>query len=236
MPAKKPFAWSFSALDSFETCPKRYWHLNVARDIKEEENEAMRFGSYAHKAFEHRLKEGTPLPIDLKHHEKLLARLAGARGTHYTEQRLALNRDFEPTGWWDSDVWVRAITDYTIVDGDKGATFDWKFGRQKDGFDQINLVSVILFSYFEELQIISGAYYWAKDKQVRRDEVTRLAIPEVWNSLLPRVEVMEDAYRNTDYPAKPSGLCKRHCPVRPASQWRPAPGARAGCPSRCRSP
>ena len=79
MASKKPFAWSFSALDSFETCPKRFWHLSIAKDVKEEENEAMRYGSYAHKQFELRLKNSTPLPIDLKHHEKLLARLAGAR-------------------------------------------------------------------------------------------------------------------------------------------------------------
>lgn len=214
MPVKKPFAWSFSALDSFETCPKRFWHVNVAKDIKEGENEAMRFGSYAHKQFEYRLGKGTPLPIDLQHHEKLLARLVAAKGTHYTEQQLALNRDFEPTGWFDSDAWVRAITDYTIIDGTLGATFDWKFGKQKDGFDQINLVTAILFQYFPEVQCIQGAYYWAKDKAIRRDELTRLRVPEIWNSFLPRVDVMEQAYITTDYEPKPSGLCKRHCPVK----------------------
>lgn len=214
MPSKKPFAWSFSALDSFETCPKRFWHLSVAKDVREEENDAMRYGSYAHKQFEHRMKDGTELPIDLKHHEPLLAKLSGARGTQYTEQKLALNRDFQPTGWFDSDVYVRAVTDWTIIDGTTGATFDWKFGKQKDGFDQINLVTGILFAYFPEVETMNGAYYWAKDKQVRSDMLTREQVPEVWNSLLPRVKVMEDAYRNTDYPAKPSGLCKRHCPVK----------------------
>lgn len=215
MPKKKPFAWSFSALDSYETCPKKFWHTNVARDIKEPESEAMNYGKYAHKQFENRLgKKKTPLPIDLKHHEKLLTKLAGAKGEHYTEQQLALNRDFEPTGWFDSDVYVRAITDYTIVDARKGATFDWKFGKQKDGFDQINLVSAILFQYFPELEVIQGAYYWAKDKRIRRATLERETVPEIWNSLLPRVEVMESAYITTDYPAKPSGLCKRHCPVK----------------------
>ena len=211
---KKPFTWSFSALDSFETCPKRFWHISIAKDVKEEPNEAMNFGSYAHKAFEERLKNGTPLPIDLQHHNKLLDRLDAVDAEKHTEQKLALNRDFEPTGWFDSDVYVRAITDFTMIQGDWGATFDWKFGKQKDGFDQINLVTVILFSYFPHVHTMDGAYYWAKDKQVRKDRLTRDQIPEIWNSLLPRVEVMEDAYKTTDYPARPSGLCKRHCPVR----------------------
>ena len=36
----KSFAWSYSKLKNFETCPKRSWHLDVARDIKEPEGEA----------------------------------------------------------------------------------------------------------------------------------------------------------------------------------------------------
>ena len=46
-------AWSFSSLKTFEQCPKKYYHLKVAKDYEENFNtEAMRYGNEYHKAAE----------------------------------------------------------------------------------------------------------------------------------------------------------------------------------------
>ena len=42
--------WSFSKIKSFEQCPKKFYHLKVARDYKEPETEAMLYGTAVHLA------------------------------------------------------------------------------------------------------------------------------------------------------------------------------------------
>jgi spore coat polysaccharide biosynthesis protein SpsF (cytidylyltransferase family) len=48
----KPFAWSYSKLKNYEVCPKRHWHVDVKKDFKEAESEALKQGNLVHKLFE----------------------------------------------------------------------------------------------------------------------------------------------------------------------------------------
>ena len=41
----KALTWSYSSLALYQQCPKKYYHLKVAKDIKEEPGEAMTFGN-----------------------------------------------------------------------------------------------------------------------------------------------------------------------------------------------
>jgi len=41
----KPITWSYSSLALYQQCPKKYYHLKVAKDIKEELGEAIVFGN-----------------------------------------------------------------------------------------------------------------------------------------------------------------------------------------------
>ena len=54
--------WSFSKIKSFEQCPKKFYHLKVAKDYKEPETEAMLYGTAVHLAAEEYIRDGTPLP------------------------------------------------------------------------------------------------------------------------------------------------------------------------------
>ena len=54
--------WSFSKIKSFEQCPKKFYHLKVAKDYKEPETEAMLYGTAVHEAAEEYIRDGKPLP------------------------------------------------------------------------------------------------------------------------------------------------------------------------------
>ena len=54
--------WSFSKIKSFEQCPKKFYHLKVAKDYREPETEAMLYGTAVHLAAEEYIRDGTPLP------------------------------------------------------------------------------------------------------------------------------------------------------------------------------
>ena len=55
-------AWSYSSITLFDQCPKKYYHLRVAKDIKEPESEAMLYGTAVHKAAEDYIKDDKPIP------------------------------------------------------------------------------------------------------------------------------------------------------------------------------
>jgi hypothetical protein len=206
-------AWSFSAIDGFNTCPRKFHAERVAKVVKEVKSPVTDYGTEAHKAFEKYLFKGKELPLDLRHHQPMLDKFKDAPGKGFPEQKLALTVDFKPTGFFDSDVWCRAIIDYAKVNGDRGIIIDWKFGKMKEGFDQIRLCSAVLMHHMPELNSIVGGYYWAKDKKFLKTNIYRTDIGGVWNDFLPRVKRLELAYSNNDWPARPSGLCRKYCQV-----------------------
>jgi hypothetical protein len=39
-------------------------------------------------------------------------------------------------------------------------------------------------------------------------------VPKIWQEFAPRVQRLELAHQENRWPKKPSGLCRKHCPVR----------------------
>lgn len=208
------FTWSFSNLELFEMCPKKYYHLRIKKDVQDKGNPMSDYGFEAHKHFEGRLVKGKKLPMDLLHHEKFLAKLVAAKGEGLGEQKLALTRDFQPTGFFDTDVWVRGIVDYTKHNAPHIVIVDHKFGKVKEGFTQLKLMVAMLFAYLPEMETATGMYYWAKEKRITSIKFTRADLPDIWSEFLPRVEQMELAVKTTDFPAQQNFLCKKYCPVK----------------------
>ena len=210
----KELAWSFSTLDAYELCPKKYASEKVYRIVKETRSSVGDYGAESHKHFEKRLINGRQLPLDLRHHENVMARLASAPGQGMPEQKLALTRQFQPTGFFDNDVWVRGVVDFAKTNNAHLLVVDHKFGRMKEGFDQIDLMVAIMLCIMPEIESATGAYYWAKDKKLTRKKYVREDTQEIWSGFLPRVQRMEQARKDEDFPARPNFLCKRHCPVK----------------------
>ena len=53
--------WSYSSLKTFEQCPKKYFHLKVVKDVKDQGSEATIYGQEVNKAAEDFIKLGTPV-------------------------------------------------------------------------------------------------------------------------------------------------------------------------------
>ncbi len=207
------FVWSYSALSAFEICPKKYWHEKIRRDVPEKVFSQRSYGVEGHKLFELRLLKGKALPLDLKHHEKILGPIANAKGTGMPEQKLALNKKLEPTGFFDDDVWVRGVIDYVKVSPPSAILIDHKFGKKRPGFDQLDVMTLLLFHHMPEVKTMTSMFYWALSKTMSPKKYTRADIPVLWNEFLPRVWRMIHAKKTTSYPARPNFLCPRHCPV-----------------------
>ncbi len=175
--------------------------------------EEAKWGLRVHEHLASRLKDKTPLPDTIKGYEPIVASLENRPGVCLVEQQLALNDRFEPTGWFAKDAWVRVVLDVGLVDNQRAALFDYKTGKRKPDNDQLELFSAVGFAVYPSVQTIQTAFIWLQDKKLDKDTFSREQVPSIWAKFLPRVKRLELAFEREQWPAKPSGLCRKHCPV-----------------------
>jgi hypothetical protein len=209
------FSWSYGKLRNFETCPLRYLHYDVLKDVKEPESEALRAGSAMHAAFEARIKHGTSLPLGMGMHEQLLAKLADAPGQIHVEQKLAIDDTFRPATFFSNRAWFRSVLDYTLIKDDHTASVvDFKSGKPNPDFTQLQLYAATIFHHEPKIERVRSALLFVSYDTTERAEYVREDLPEIWGEILPRVKLMQEARDAQAYPPRPSGLCKRYCAVK----------------------
>lgn len=204
-------SWTFSQLEQFATCPKQFYHLKVARDVEDPPNEHSEWGDRVHKALEARLQSGAELPKGMTHWEAIAAKVGALPGKLHCEFRLSLDSAFQPIGWKQS--WTRGIADVLIVNRDRAAIMDWKTGKRKPS-EQLRLYAAYTFAHFPEVRSVDTAFIWLKEKRIDRETVNKDQLSAVWGAFIPRVNNLKRAYDADWWPERPSGLCRKWCPVK----------------------
>lgn len=211
-------AWSYSVLNSFETCAYRHFKTKVEKTVTEQQGEELLYGNRVHKALEHRVKSKQPLPGSMGQWEPMVQRLelSAVGGRIVAEQQLALDQNYRATGWFGKGAtapWVRGITDLTIYKGEKAAVFDYKTGKRDPVNAQLRLTAAMTFAINPHIKLIHNAFLWLKTNEIDSEVFTRADVPAIWQEFMPRVRRLEIAHEAGVWPKKPSGLCKNHCPV-----------------------
>ena len=204
-------AWTFSQLEKFETCPKQFYHVRVAKDVIEPQTEATLWGSRVHTAMEDRIRDGTPLPEGMEQWEGFAKQICAMPGEKLAEEKMALDKSFQPADW--DNAWTRGIADMLIVHGNKAATLDYKTGKRKLTH-QLMLYAAYTFAYYPEVETVTTGFVWLRDKKIDRETFTRADISTIWGTFLPKVRKLEIAYEKDKWIARPSGLCNGWCPVK----------------------
>ena len=211
----KPVAWSYSALNAYETCPKRYYLTKVSKQVAEPQTEATIWGNQVHKALELRITKHQTLPETMKQYETIaqtvVAKAVG--GKLEAESKMALTASYRPTTWFAKDVWVRGITDFTIAKGDKVFVGDWKTGKPTPESAQLRLTAAMTMHQKPYVNTVINAFIWLKTGGTTHEKFTRDDIPTIWQEFAPRVQRLEHAVAESKFPARPSGLCAKWCPV-----------------------
>lgn len=206
-------AFSWSRLEGYETCPKKFFLISIDKSVIDPPNEHTQYGTDMHLAFAHYLKKGTALPLHLRQHKPMLDQIKAAQGEKIVEQQIAINANYQATGWFDKDAYCRVISDVTIMNGSKAVMFDWKSGKEKPGFDQLRLAAAVMFCIAEELEEITMHYVWTKSKRVTSDKLTRDEMPGVWANLHPRLLAYQNAFVTKTFEPRRGFHCK-YCPVK----------------------
>jgi hypothetical protein len=155
-------AWSYSSIKTFTQCPKKYYHLKVAKDVKDKQNTAALYGEQAHKAAEDYVAKGTP--IEPKFHPmKAVAEVLNAMpGEKFPEMKMGIKKvdgGYEPSKFSAPDVWWRGVADLVIINGSEAKLVDYKTGKNAKYADvkQLDLMAGALFVLKPELKIVKSA-------------------------------------------------------------------------------
>jgi len=215
-PRIKPFAWSFSRLKNFEVCPKRHYEVDLVRSVKEPGGAALDWGNVVHDALAARCgKDRVVLPDELKMYEPWAVKVLGNTPPEnvFVEQGLAMTANFTSTGNFDNDVWLRVKCDLYKIAGDVALAVDWKTGKILEDSVQLALTAACIFAKHPEIKAVRSTYVWLKEDAESSETFFREDMPTVWRSIWHRIEAMETAFKRTNYPPTPSGICARFCAV-----------------------
>lgn len=205
-------AWTASSVDSFVTCPHKYYRLRVARDVKDlPPSEQILWGRKLHKAFEDSVNFGDPLPKECQAWQSFIDKLKSIPGEKLPEFRFSVDDAFQPCAW--GSAWSRGAADLVIKNGKQAIIFDYKTGRRKPS-DQLALYAGFAFAYWPELEQVHTCFVWLKEHKM--DKATYLASEKhkIWDLWLPLVARMQRAYDTDQWAKCPSGLCRNWCPVK----------------------
>lgn len=213
--------WSFTMLETFETCPFKAYNKYVLK-LKEPETEAMRQGNLLDKAIEARILRDTPMPPNFAQYEHWAASVVNmaTAGKPYAQLKLGIDRQFKAVPFFDANVWGRGALDIFIPAMPKGVIIDWKTGKNSDGKPwsngglQLKIFALLLFKTFPRLEEVTAFNIWLKDNKVgtvykwsRSDEAA------LWREVLVKVMAVEKAFAENKWPLTPGPLCG-YCPVK----------------------
>lgn len=80
-------------------------------------------------------------------------------------------------------------------------------GKRKFDSDQLMLFAAFEFAARQDIDEVRTGYVWLKDKKIDSETFRRSDLGRIWGHFLPKVERLEQAYLNDDWPCRPSGLC-----------------------------
>lgn len=206
---------SFSSLKMYENCPKRYYHQRVLKEVKDQGGEATIWGERVHEFLENRLTKATELPQEVARYDPLcksIIKLAEG-GELLVEQQLTLNEALETTSWFAKDAWMRSIVDVLVIQGAEAVMFDWKTGKRRPDFSQLELFALQVFKHYPDVKRVRTSFVWLKDLSMDHEQYTRDDEPELWSRLMNKVVRVEKSLASDNWPAKPSGLCN-WCPCK----------------------
>jgi hypothetical protein len=213
-------AWSYSSITLFDQCPKKYYHLRVAKDIKEPESDAMLYGTAVHTAAENFMRDGTPVPEKYAYMRPLLEKLKAIPGDKHCELKMGLKKvdgRLAPCGFFDKEVWYRGIADLLIINKDKGEgrVIDYKTGKSAKYADtkQLALMAACVFTHFPEVKTVkAGLLFVVSEEFVKADYKAETGF-NIFSELDGALVSRETAYETGVFNPKRNFTCRAWCPV-----------------------
>lgn len=207
--------WSYSSLNLFQQCPKKYFHLKVAKDIKEKMSQPLLFGNEVHKAAEQFIRDGVEIPKKFEPLAPPIRILKNYKGNKLCELKLGLTKSLKPTGFFDADVWWRGVIDLLIINGNEAKLIDYKTGKKIQYADtkQLDIFASATFIHFSDIEKIKGGFLFLVTKDLIKKTYTKADITGIMSKLFEEVDQLDMAYKEDVWNPKENFTCRQWCPV-----------------------
>lgn len=207
-------SWSYSSINLFQQCPKKFYHLRVAKDAYDPPSHQMRYGLEVHKAAEEYVRDGKPLPPAFSYMQEALDALRDSKGEIHCEHKLGLTKDLEPCGFSAPDVWWRGIADLLVIEGTKAKVVDYKTGKsQYADTKQLELLALAVFRHFPDVESVKAALLFVVHTGLVKDRFLRSEEMERWEKWRCASKALDTAYETNVWNAKQNFTCRAWCPV-----------------------
>lgn len=213
------FPVSFSRIQTFEQCERKYEFLYALRTVADPGNEYTDYGNRVHKAIEEYAKGEAGVTPDMAKFKPLVDRVLAAPGTKLFEQRMAVGWENTPVAWDSDQCYVRGIADVLTIDGKRARALDWKTGKPREDDRQLKLLALLTFAHHPEVERVDTAYVWLHHDKVTRGTYAREQCDDLWEVFDAKIGAMAEAVELGVFKARPSPLCnwcaaKEICPDR----------------------
>jgi hypothetical protein len=198
--------FSHTALKDYGNCPLQYQHKRILKDIPDVKGDAAIWGERVHKDFELRITEGTPLPEHLMQFEPVMIKFLGLETK--CEWKMCLNENLKPTEWMAPDAWLRSVIDlYARLTTTVALVVDYKTGKVRDDFDQLELFALQVFAHEPEVDEVRSTYIWTQGGTLTSATYKREDANKLWEKVIAKIRRVYRSVESDVWPAKPSGLC-----------------------------
>jgi hypothetical protein len=214
-PKPKPItAWSFSRYACYQQCPALFKYRNIERR-PEKKGPALLRGIEIHNDAEMYLKSPNPkkkkIPESLELFEEEFHGLVDNEAV--AEESWGLTREWESTGFFDSDVWLRIKVDcYEVIDEKTLKLIDFKTGKVKtEGYEeQLELYAVGAFALFD-IEEVHTELWFLDHGEIKGGEDDKVGVYTVdqYDDLVKTWEKrVQPMFRDTRYTPTPNFACQ----------------------------
>ena len=154
--------WSYSKLSTYESCPKQFYYMYIAKLKPFVEVPAMVRGKKIHNlADDYVLGKIKNLPKELKVYSSEFVMLKAAGGT--AEYDMSFTKNLKPCSWNDwSNVWcISKLDSVCRLSTDEAAFIDYKTGKVYDTHhDQSDVYALSMFVHWPKVKDVTGEFWY----------------------------------------------------------------------------
>lgn len=215
-PHRNHIKHSHSGLNTFGTCPHKFYRERILRDVVSEPGEAAIWGDTVHKGIEDWLmqSEGTPVPAFIEEYTDLLLKVRSLSGQRFIECQGAVREDWRPCDYTHPTVYFRGKIDLVLDRGKEVLVIDWKTGKSGYGTkNQDAQYAALIFALWPKVETIKTRWVYLAEGKITSAVFTRAQELNLRALVDSPARQVERAAESGVWPRKPSGLCKKYCDV-----------------------
>lgn len=202
-------AWSYSRYTGYGECPQKQKFLIIdkLKQPIDEDAPALKNGREVHLAIEDFLKGKSD---DTSRFTKLAQEITELRelGTE-AELEVTFDKDWNVTGWFAKDAWLRIKIDGFISKDGVARLMDWKTGKNWGNYgDQLELYALAAMLIDQDCESSTGELWFVDTGQIiatKRGGYTRADIPDLKEAWIKRITPM---LSDTTFAPRPGSHCR----------------------------